>query len=160
MEWSRPSPHVCCAGRIDSGASAVGGEWLSRATQLSCAALGTTRRQRLEQRNCRDKQLAAWGWVMGSGRCMTQKRIAAVATASFSSKADAFVANRVCMTQLTLLTPAQVWMKARLTPVVCRELILLMHIAVRCLSPVSACSTGRRSLQSLPRLEECRAWVF
>lgn len=49
-------------------------------------------------------------------------------------------------------------MRPRLTPVVCRELILLMYTAVRCLNPVSACSTGRRLLQSMPRLEECRAW--
>lgn len=27
MEWSHPSPRVYCAGRSDSGASAVGGEW-------------------------------------------------------------------------------------------------------------------------------------
>lgn len=112
------------------------GRWVTgQALPHSCLVLPSAwPGDRLGQRNCRDKISGCMGNVglshMGSE--VWQIRVAAVATAS-SSKADGSVGSRLRMTQLALLTPAQVWMKPRLTPEVCSEFILLMHTAGRCL---------------------------
>lgn len=129
-----PSPGVCSEGRSWSGAfssSAVGGEWLDNHCHIAvlcCPQHGLETDWDKETTGIRGER----GGESHGIRSVTQISVAAVATAS-SSKADGSVGSRLPMTQLALLTPAQVWMKPRLTPEVCSEFILLMHTAGRCL---------------------------
>lgn len=150
MELSLPSPGVCSEDRSYPDAfpaSAVGGEWPDNHCHITvlCCPQRDQEAEKLGQRNCMDKIAGCMGEHGDEShriRSVTQNGVAAVATAS-SSKADGSVGSRLQMTQLALLTSAQVWMKPRLTPEVCSEFILLMHAAVRCLNPVSGCSAGR-----------------
>lgn len=78
-------------------------------TVLCCPQHGQET-ERLGQRNCRGKIAGCMGEHGGEShgiKSVTQNGVAAVATAS-SSKADGSVGSGLPMTQLALLTPAQV----------------------------------------------------
>lgn len=158
---------VCSEDRSNPGAfsaSAVGGEWLGNHCHKAvlCCPQHGQETERLRQSNCRDKITECKG-ERGSeshgSRCVRQNGVAAVATAS-SSKAGGSVGSRLHMTQLALLTRAQVWMKARLTPEVCSEFILLMHTQlwdVWTPYPVAVLAGGKIATGPMLRVES-RAW--
>lgn len=164
----RSLPSGACSGdRSNPGAffaSAVGGEWLGNHCHKAvlCCPQHGQETERLRQSNYRDKITGCKeerGGESHRSRRVTQNGVAAVATASFS-KAGGSMGSRLHMTQLALLTRVQVWMKPRLTPEVCSEFILLMHIQlwdVWTLYPVAVLAGVKIATEPMLRVES-RAW--